>query len=86
MVARDQSAAAPPSPVPSTGWLDLPGQPYGTYSICADYQFQNQGVSGSTTVASNFHKVTLNGRANTSFTAANSITVAMATTSGTGFC
>ena len=43
LVARDQSRRPPPSPVPSTGWLDLPGQPYGTYSICADYQFQNQG-------------------------------------------
>jgi hypothetical protein len=76
------TAAGPPSPVPSTGWLELPGQPYGTYSICADYQFQ----SGSNTTASNFKKVTLTGRANTSFTAANSSTVAIATTSTTGFC
>ena len=36
--------------------------------------------------SSNFRKVTLTGRANTSFTAANSSTVAIATTSATGFC
>ena len=27
------------STLPANGWLDKPGQPYGTYSICADYKF-----------------------------------------------
>ncbi len=45
--------------MPTTGWLDFPGQPYGTYSICADYRFQGT----STTNPANFKKVTLTGRA-----------------------
>lgn len=77
-----QPAINSASTMPATGWLDLPGQPYGTYSICADYQFQ----SGSTTTAGNFRQATLTGRANTSFTAANSSTVAITSSSPTGFC
>lgn len=64
------------------GWLRYPGQPYGTYSICADYQFQGT----STTTASNFKKVTITNRANTSFTAQNSNTVPILLASSTGFC
>jgi hypothetical protein len=76
-------AVDPASTMPATGWLDLPGQPYGTYSICADYKFNS---SGSNTDPNSFRKATLTGRANTSFTAANSSAVAIATTSSTGFC
>ena len=70
------------STMPSTGWLALPGQPYGTYSICADYQFQGT----STTTPGNFRQATLTGRANTDFTAGNASTVAITSSSPTGFC
>lgn len=75
-----QADIAGPSTVPATGWLDKPGQPYGTYSICADYKF------GTGTTSSNFRKVTITNRPNTSYTAANSSTVPILLTSPTGFC
>lgn len=79
-----RSEATMPSP---TGWIGsgttpMPGQPYGTYSICADYKFQ----SGSSSSSANFKKVTMTNRPNTSFTAANSTTVAIVTGSTVGFC
>ncbi len=66
------------------GWLRFPGQPYGTYSICADYQFQGT----STTNPGNFRKFTISNRANTNFTAQNSNAVAISNTTPTtsGFC
>ena len=72
----DLSTAAGPA-APSTGWLRFPGQPYGTYSICADYD--PPGITTS-------RRVTVTSRPNTSFTAANSTTVAIVTASTSGVC
>ena len=68
------------STLPANGWLDKPGQPYGTYSICADYKF----TTGTT--SSSFRKVTITNRANTNYTTGNASTVAILITSPTGFC
>jgi len=76
-----QAAINSASTLPATtGWLDKPGQPYGTYSICADYKYTT-GTTGSS-----YRKVTITNRPNTSYTAANSSTVPILLTSTTGFC
>ncbi len=46
-----QPAIDPASSMPTTGWLDLPGQPYGTYSICAEHKF-GTGTTRATTARS----------------------------------
>ena len=69
--------------VPTTGWLARPGQPYGTYTICADYRFN---PAGSSTDPSNFKKFTLTSRPNTDFANANSTAIAITALSTTGFC
>lgn len=68
------------STLPANGWLDKPGQPYGTYSICADYRY----TTGTTSTS--FRKVTITNRANTNYTTGNASTVPILSTSPTGFC
>jgi Tfp pilus assembly protein PilV len=61
---------------PATGWLDKPGQPYGTYSICADYDppfFSRR-------------KATLTSRPNTNFADGTPYTVAITNSTGSGSC
>jgi Tfp pilus assembly protein PilV len=52
---------------PSTGWLQFPGEPYGSYYVCADYRYN------SFSYRRNYATVN-----NTSFTAANGNTVTVA--------
>lgn len=70
----------PAATMPSTGWIDKPGQPYGTYSICAEHKWR----SGSG--PSNYRRVTMTNRANTNFTAANTTVIAITSSSSTGRC
>jgi Tfp pilus assembly protein PilV len=83
-----QAPISSASTVPATvGWIGVgttptPGQPYGTYSICADYKFG----TGSSSDPTQFRKVTVTNRANTDFTAANTSTIAISSSSPTGFC
>jgi hypothetical protein len=72
-----QPAVDSASTEPAIGWLDKPGQPYGTYSICADYD-----PPGTITQ----RRMTITGRANTNFTAGTAYTVPITSTSGSGFC
>jgi Tfp pilus assembly protein PilV len=78
----DINTASGPA-APANGWLAFPGQPYGTYSICADYRFQ--GSAGSTNPA-DYRKATITGRPNTNFTTLTANPVAITTLSTTGFC
>lgn len=59
-------------PAPSTGWLQYPGQPFGTYRVCADYD-----PPGST----GFRTRTITNVANTSFSSSPP-TVTVPITSG----
>ena len=59
------------------GALDFPGQPYGTYTVCADYD-----PAGATPAKT----VNATSVANTSFTAANPVSILITSASTSGTC